>query len=152
MTEHVRQTPSPLPAPPGHDILTANQWGVLNAIADTVVPSLTLLEGNRLLKHPLRKEIYEASCRRLEQQCISLDHHNLAVDYLQELATTQSEFQDGIRRLVNVHLPEDARKQLSFILTTLRYAIVISPVVLQPAAIHAYVRVLGFVQHTYIAV
>ncbi|KAK3671331.1 hypothetical protein LTR78_008791 [Recurvomyces mirabilis] len=119
MAEHVRQIPSPLPAPPEHDVLTATQWGVLTAIADTVIPSLTPLEGNRLLKHPLRKEIYEASCRRLEQQCISSSHHNLAAGYLQELATTQSEFRDGIRRLINIHLPEDARKQLLFILTTL---------------------------------
>lgn len=117
--QHVRQTPSPLAPVPGEDILTAEQWGILSAIADTVVPSITAQEGNRLLQHPLRRELYDASCKRLERTPSLESNPELVQRYLAENATAQPRFKDGISRLLNLHLPSDAQKQLLFVLNAL---------------------------------
>ena len=114
-----RQTPSPLPPLPERDVLTAEQVGILSAVADTVIPSFTSQEGNRLLQHPLRNDIYEASCRRLEQGEGLEGAQDLAKSYLAESAWAQKDFRDGLTRLVNIQLHEEARKQLLFILNAL---------------------------------
>ncbi|KAK4545359.1 hypothetical protein LTR36_003539 [Oleoguttula mirabilis] len=117
--EQIRQTPSPLAPLPEHDILTAEQWGILSAIADTVVPSITSQEGNRLLQHPLRRDVYDASCKRLKRSVGLERAHDLAQRYLAESATAQPEFRNGVCRLINLYLPNDAQKQLLFVLDAL---------------------------------
>ncbi|KAK5131445.1 hypothetical protein LTR08_000909 [Meristemomyces frigidus] len=117
--EHIRQTPSPLAPLPDDDILTAEQWGILVAIADTVIPSLTQLDGNRLLQHPLRRDVYEASSRRLERSINVDGSHDLTKKYLEESATAQRDFKDGFRRLIGFYVSDEARKQLLFILNAL---------------------------------
>ncbi|KAK5110465.1 hypothetical protein LTR62_005816 [Meristemomyces frigidus] len=116
--ERPPQLPSPVPPPPagGADVLTATQWGILIAIADTVIPSLTPLQGNRLLKHPLRADLYASACDRLAVQTGSVQ---LANDYLLEWASTPAEFKDGVRRLMGAYMPEGARKQFCFVLSAL---------------------------------
>ncbi|KAK0280427.1 hypothetical protein LTR91_007088 [Friedmanniomyces endolithicus] len=118
-TYQIRQAPSPLPPGPSSDVLTAEHWGILSAIADTVIPSFAQFAGNRLLQHPLRGEIYRASCKRLEHGIGLPDGNVLATSYLAESAFTQKEFKDGLTRLINVQLHEEARKQLIFILNAL---------------------------------
>ncbi|KAK5128884.1 hypothetical protein LTR85_000217 [Meristemomyces frigidus] len=117
--EHIRQTPSPLVPLPEKDVLTAEQWGILSAIADTVIPSITSLEGNRLLQHPLRRDVYDVSCKRLEQSVGREGGLGLAQRYLAESATAQPAFKDGVSRLINFYLPNDAQKQLLFVLNAL---------------------------------
>jgi len=116
--EHIRQAPSPLP-PVAEDILTAEQWGILLAVTDTVIPSLTPLEGNRLLKQPLRKDVYEASCKRLEQSVNLEGSQELVQSYLAESASAQPAFKDGFSRLINVYLHDQAQRELVFILKAL---------------------------------
>ncbi|KAK0784301.1 hypothetical protein LTR75_013866 [Friedmanniomyces endolithicus] len=118
-TYQIRQAPSPLPPSPSSDVLTAEHWGILSAIADTVVPSYAPLAGNRLLQHPLRGEVYQASCKRLEHGIGLPDANVLATSYLAEGAFAQEEFKDGLTRLINLQLHEEARKQLIFILDAL---------------------------------
>ncbi|KAK1819384.1 hypothetical protein LTR12_006210 [Friedmanniomyces endolithicus] len=118
-TYQIRQAPSPLPPSPRSDVLTAEHWGILSAIADTVVPSFAPLAGNRLLQHPLRGEVYQASRKRLEHGIGLPDANVLATSYLAESAFAQKEFKDGLTRLINLQLHEEARKQLIFILDAL---------------------------------
>ena len=118
--EQIRQKPSPLPPLPQADVLTPEQWSILTAIADTVVPSLTPLEGNRLLQHPLRSDIYAASRKRLEQLAQLREDDGLVASYLGESATSQLEFRHSISRLVNSYLHEEARKGLLLILNALK--------------------------------
>ncbi|KAK3627006.1 hypothetical protein LTR56_019437 [Elasticomyces elasticus] len=115
----VRQAPSPLAPGPEVDVLTPEHWAILSAIADTIIPSFTPLAGNRLLQHPLRREVFEGSCERLEQGVNHEDAHVLTTHYLAESASSQKEFKEGLTRLVNVQLHDAARKQLVFILNTL---------------------------------
>ncbi|KXL42324.1 MAG: hypothetical protein FE78DRAFT_34565 [Acidomyces sp. 'richmondensis'] len=117
--EQIRQIPSPLPPLPDPDILSAEQWGTLCAIADTVVPSITPLEGNRLLQQPVSHHAYESSCSRLER-ALSIDKGSeLVKRYLAESATAEPEFKKGISRIVNLYLHSQAKKELLFVLNAL---------------------------------
>lgn len=117
--ESIRQTPSPLAPVPETDILTAEQWGILSAIADTVIPSFTSVEGNRLLQYPLGPETYDSHYRRL-QHSVNLEGSDALVQtYLAESATAQPEFRNIIRRLVNLYMHDEAQKGLMFILKAL---------------------------------
>lgn len=114
-----RQTPSPLPPLPS-EVLSKEQWGILSAIADTVIPSFTPLEGNRLLKHPLRIEVYKASCEYLENLATAPDRPSVVARYLGENATDQAEFKNNVTRLLSWNLHDQARQDLLFILSTLK--------------------------------
>ena len=120
--EVVTQTPSPLPPLPERDVLTAEQWGMLAAIADTVVPSFTSSQGNRLLQHPLRSEVYEAASRRIQQLTHVQDGagNDLAAEYIGESATSQAEFKHNISRLLASYMDESGRNGLLFILNALK--------------------------------
>ncbi|KAH9819812.1 long-chain-alcohol oxidase FAO4A-like [Teratosphaeria destructans] len=117
--ERIRQKPSPLPPLPDHDALSAEQWTILLAIADAVIPCLTSSGGNRLLQHPLRRDVYEASSRRLEQVANFEGGRELVSGFLGESASSFQAFRTGISRTINIHLPEQARKELLFVLSAL---------------------------------
>jgi hypothetical protein len=118
--ELIRQTPSPLPPLPEKDCLSPEQWSILLAIADTVVPSFTSEDGNRLLQHPLRRGIYKSSAEQLKRGAGLQDDHGLVAAYLAENPSSVAEFKSGVARVVNVFLHEQARKELLFVLSTLR--------------------------------
>ena len=82
---------------------------------DAVVPSLTALDGNRLLQHPLRREVFEAASSRLEYQIGLEGGRDLAQRYLAEAPTAHDRFKDAFSRLINFYIPEDARKGIIFI-------------------------------------
>lgn len=108
----------PLPAPPNH-VLTAEQWGIFAAIADTVVPSFTPARGNRLLQHPLRADVY-ATVKDSVQRIAGAPSHDLIDAYLSENATAQSEFRNSLLRLVGYQMDETAKKGFLFILNALK--------------------------------
>lgn len=112
---------SPLPHLPERDVLSAEQWGILAAIADTVVPSFTTVDGNRLLRHHLHSTVYDSVKTSLQRGILNDSARDeLVVRYLSESATAQVEFRESIRRMLSFHLPEDARKGLLFILSALK--------------------------------
>lgn len=112
--------PISLPPPPPTDPLSAEQWGILSAIADTVVPSYTASKGNRLLQHPLRTETYEAAKDRIQQLAGAQDRDSLVTSYLGESAAAQPEFRNGVSRLLAYGMDETARKQLLSVLSLLK--------------------------------
>ncbi|KAF2858649.1 long-chain fatty alcohol dehydrogenase [Piedraia hortae CBS 480.64] len=89
--ETIRQTPSPLPALSTAHPLSADQWRVLCAIADTVLPSLPAPSGS------------DAIAKR----------------YWAEKATSSPEFVDSLTRLLNHQLNRQAKRDLILILSTL---------------------------------
>ena len=114
---------SPLPPLPDNDVLTTEQWSILSAIADTIVPSFTACKGNRLLQHPLRREIYETVERRIEQLAKPEQDDGLVAKYLGENATAQPEFRDNISRLFAYYLNDEARSGLIKVLSLLKYVL-----------------------------
>jgi hypothetical protein len=107
----------PLPPPPNH-VLTAEQWGIFAAIADTVVPSFTPARGNRLLQHPLRADVY-ATVKDSVQR-IAGAPSDLIDAYLSENATAQSEFRNSLLRMVGYQMDDTAKKGFLFILNALK--------------------------------
>lgn len=108
----------PLPPPPNH-VLTAEQWGIFAAIADTVVPSFTPARGNRLLQHPLRADEY-ATVKASVQRIAGAPSDDLIDAYLSENATAQSEFRNSLLRMVGYQMDETAKKGFLFILNALK--------------------------------
>lgn len=114
-------TATPLPPPPAQDPLSAEQWSILSAIADTVTPCFTQQHGNKLLQHPLRSEVYDATAKRLRD--LSTDDapsSDVVPAYLAENATAQPEFKEHMMRLLAFYMTETARKPLLFILSALK--------------------------------
>lgn len=111
----------PLPPPPEKDPLTAEQWGILSAIADTIIPSFTTSAGgNRLLQHPLRGEVYGQAEGRLRTLVGAGVDEGLVTGYLSESATSQPEFRASISRLIGYGMDHTTRKKLTGVLNILK--------------------------------
>lgn len=108
----------PLPPPPNH-VLTAEQWGIFAAIADTVIPSFTPARGNRLLQYPLRADDY-ASLKDDVQQIAGAPPDGLIDAYLSENATAQSEFRNSLLRMIGYQMDDTAKKGFLFLLNALK--------------------------------
>lgn len=128
MSEPQLQTPRddrppaiPLPPPP-HHVLTAEQWGIFAAIADTVIPSFTPARGNRLLQHPLRADLYAGARNRILRiaSAGAQPENGLVDDFLNENATAQSEFRHSLLRMVGYQMDDTAKKGFLFILSSLK--------------------------------
>lgn len=112
----------PLPPPPKQDPLSTQQWSILVAIADTVIPALSRASnGNRLLQHPLRNEVYGAAVKRIQDLAkLGDDSDNLANAYLSESAAAEPEFKEAISSMVGYHMSDTAKSGLLFILSALK--------------------------------
>lgn len=121
MTEPLREDPPAIPLPPTPDhVLTAEQWGIFAAIADTVIPSFTSAKGNRLLQHPLRADLYAAAKDRVQQIAGAPLEDDLIDTYMGENATAQSEFRNCLLRMVGYQMDDTAKKGFLFILNALK--------------------------------
>ena len=109
----------PLPPPPNH-VLTAEQWGIFAAIADTVIPAFTPAKGNRLLQHPLRADLYAAAKDNVQQVAGVSPDEGLIDAYMGESATAQPEFRHALLRMVGYQMDAAARKGFLFILGALK--------------------------------
>lgn len=112
---------TPLPPSPQHDPLNPQQWSILFAIADAVVPALTRTDDgdHRLLQHPLRVHVYDAAVKRI-RDLARHESDETALAYLSESASNHPMFKESIARLVVFYMREEARNGLLFILTALK--------------------------------
>lgn len=121
-------TDTPLPPLPDQDPLSREQWSILTAIAEGVVPPLVrhhASKTNRLLAHPLRSEVYDATVSRIKHisntQNAAADDDDANIDaYLAEGAASSPQFKQLISRLVACHMSDTARSGLLFILSALK--------------------------------
>ena len=111
---------SPLPPLPETDLLSAEQWGILAAISATVVPSFSPYTGNRLLQHPLRREVYEGAKKRIALISGRDPSDELVARYLNESAIDQPGFRENVSRLLSYYMNETSRNGLLFILNALK--------------------------------
>lgn len=116
----VPRTASPLPPLPETDLLSAEQWGILAAISATVVPSFSPFTGNRLLQHPLRREFYESTSKRIASISGLKPDDELVANYLSESAIDHPGFRDNVSRLLSHYMDETSRNGLLFILNALK--------------------------------
>ena len=113
---------NPLPDLPPGDPFTEDQWKILMAIMDTIIPSI-------------RRETTTSS--KVEQLTVSDMQYNTVVDhlkntvvnpptnenldeYLDERPSANPRFQSLLKRYLSQYAPEDAKKGLSFMLSALK--------------------------------
>lgn len=111
-----------LPEAPGDDVLTAEQWASLLAIAETVIPLISRA-GNSTGKAQLSvsESEYDNLVEDLKQSIENPPADSLIVEYLSEGATTYEAFQRELQRTLSVYVREDARKGIAFILNSMKY-------------------------------
>nr|POE85207.1 hypothetical protein CFP56_67365 [Quercus suber] len=115
----IRQKPSPLPAlSPEQDHITSEQWVLLLALADAIVPSITPGHGNKYLQQPLRRDVYEAGLARLSQ--VAGPDSGVVANYLDERATGDPQFRASMSRTLNLYLPTQPRWELTMTLNALK--------------------------------
>lgn len=112
--------PSPLPPPPETDLLSAEQWDILAAISATVVPSFSPYSGNRLLQHPLRRDVFEGAKKRIASISGRDANDELVAEYLSESAIDLPAFRANVSRLLSDYMDETSRNGLLFILNALK--------------------------------
>lgn len=117
---------SPLPPPPEEDIFTPDQWTILLAIADTIIPSIR--SSDSIDPSALSVPDSELAAARSHLQNGLDNPHSeesthLITSYLEEAASSVPQFKDSLKAIFGRHVHHEARKGLSLILTALKYVI-----------------------------
>ena len=120
---------SPLPPPPDEDIFTPDQWTILLAIADTIVPSIRSKEStDSSAQLVLPSSDFNAAKSTLQD---GLDHSHsstaktdLISTYLEENASSLPGFKDTLKTTFGRHIHNEARRGLTLVLTALGYVVV----------------------------
>ena len=118
-TSNPKSTPTPIPRRNLPNHVSFEQWNILAALADTVIPSLVATRGNKLLQHSVSSDVLEASSRRIQDLVANGDSKDLVAEYLGESLTSAPQFKEDLLDLVNNRMNQEARKNLLFILTVL---------------------------------
>ena len=110
---------TPLPPPPDGQALTESQWTTLMAIADAVIPSITVsstLLNSSLCLAPAE---YASAHETITQRLPARADPNLTHRFLQENASSLPGFRELVQRILGNYIREDARKGIRVILSTL---------------------------------
>lgn len=118
--EPIPRTASPLPPLSETEFLSAEQWGILAAISATIIPSFSPYTGNRLLQHPLRRDIYESTANRIAALSGGDVDNELVASYLSESAIDHPGFRENVSRLLSSYVDDTSRNGLLFILNALK--------------------------------
>ena len=110
-----------LPDPPTGDVLTTEQWATLLAIAETVIPEIRRASRpSSESQHSLPESEYDDVVHEIKHEMKNRTQDSAVVDYLGEGATTYAAFRRELQRTLAVHVRDDARKGISFILSTMK--------------------------------
>lgn len=110
---------TPLPPPPGGQVLTESQWTTLMAIADAVIPSIEVsstLSNSSLCLAPSE---YASAVETITQRLPGQTDPHLTQRFLQENASSVPGFRELVQRILGDNLREDARKGMRVILSAL---------------------------------
>ncbi|KAF9883364.1 hypothetical protein FE257_003531 [Aspergillus nanangensis] len=109
-----------IPPVPTQEIFNELQWRTLLALADTVIPAIGNPSGPKIrgAKRVTQAE-YDAAFKDLTAKIPGPDPKALAKEYLEESASSNPQFRDGIQRLFANFVHEEGRNGISFILSAL---------------------------------
>lgn len=112
---------TPLPDPPEGQYFTDLQWSTLMAIMDTVIPSIhkASITNDPSSQLSVPDEQYNDAVTYVRTTISSPPSDEALEAYLNEKPSDIPAFQDILLRTLTTYAREDARKALSFILTTL---------------------------------
>ena len=113
---------APLPDPPVGGAFTSDQWLILISLMDTVIPSIrreSMVNDNQK-QLALPDVQYNANIDRLTATMKIVPDSKGLVEYFNEKASDNPEFETLLKRSLVHYAPEDARKGLAFILSALK--------------------------------
>ena len=113
---------NPLPDLPPGDPFTEDQWKILMAIMDTVIPSIRreTTTSNKVEQLTVSDVQYNAAVDHLKNTVVNPPTNESLDEYLDERPSANPRFQSLLKRYLGQYAPEDAKKGLSFVLSTLK--------------------------------
>ncbi|KAI9043945.1 putative long chain fatty alcohol oxidase [Aspergillus affinis] len=114
-------TPLEVSLPPvsSKEIFSELQWTTLLSIADTVIPSIRGPTASSASAKIIPQSRLNATIETLARSIHDPDASTLAMQYLEENASSNVQFRDTLQRLFADYVNEQGRNGLSFILNTL---------------------------------
>lgn len=117
-------TPVEVPLPPiaSTQYFSEDQWKILFALADAIIPSIRTPATS---KSPSDKVVttseWDAAVSRLTAIIPGPDAANLATQYLEEDASSNPAFRAGVERIFGEYVHDEGRSGFSLILSVLKY-------------------------------
>lgn len=119
-TEIVSPKAAALPPAPAEDPLTAAQWKTLLAIADAIIPTIEPISiANTRTAIPAKDNEYSAAISTLTGLTPEADGEAVAKAFLNESATSNPAFREGLHRVIGLYLPQSSKKELGLVLNIL---------------------------------
>ena len=124
VNEVVGHLPTLLPDGPEESPFTEANWNTLLAIMDTVIPSISReKKTSNSNQRPISETEYQAT---VDQLVVDPPNEKDLNDYFNERASDIPAFHELLKRMLAHYTPEDSRKGLGFILSSLKYILPIS--------------------------
>jgi hypothetical protein len=113
---------NPLPDQPPGDPFTEDQWKILMAIMDTIIPSIRreTTTSNKIAQLTVSDVQYNTAVDHLKNTVVNPPTNESLDEYLDERPSANPRFQPLLKRYLGQYAPEDAKKGLSFVLSTLK--------------------------------
>ena len=112
-----------LPSPPDDEVLSAEQWTTLMAVAETVIPEVRPSPTSKIPDGPqmyLSDEEYRATVAEMKSSVQNAPENTVLESYLSESPANSEEFRREFQRTLACHIREDARKGIALVLSTLK--------------------------------
>lgn len=117
----------PLPPVSNRTVFNDEQWRVLLALADTVIPSIRSRgQPNSITDKIVPAEDLERAVSSLASNIPGPDSSRLARQYLEERPSENPNFKTAVQRLFSEFVPEEGISGMSLILTALTYVFLAS--------------------------
>ena len=113
---------NPLPDLPPGDPFTGEQWKILMAIMDTIIPSIRreTTASNTVDELTVSDVQYNTAVDHLKNIVVNAPTGGPLDEYLDERPSANPNFQSLLKRYLGHYAPDDAKKGLSFVLSTLK--------------------------------
>jgi 3-methyladenine DNA glycosylase AlkD len=113
---------APLPDPPVGEAFTPEQWTILLAIMDAVIPSVRRETdaGDKISQYTITDVEYNKTVDHLKRTVVDTPDSQSLEEYFLERPSENPRFQDLLKRTLVVYSREDVRKGLAFVLSALK--------------------------------
>jgi hypothetical protein len=113
---------TPLPDGPPEGFFTDANWSTMMAIMDTVIPSIRreITTSNKLYQLTISDVEYNSKVNHLKKTVVNAPDSESLDEYLNERPSDIPRFQDLLKRTIVCFARDDAKKGLTFVLSTLK--------------------------------
>lgn len=113
---------NPLPDLPPGESFTEEQWSILMAIMDTVIPSIRreTTQSDKIQQLAVSDVQYNTAVDHLKKAVCDPPTSEYLDEYLDERPSANPNFQSLLKRYLGQYAPDDAKKGLAFVLSALK--------------------------------